>query len=151
MFLLVFTTDRVLVTEDEVKLRQPIISMDTSKIICSLYLRAGACKIRTEHDHPWRLVVEVISAGLETILEQFHISTTTVSTLLVFDFILNDQWLFAEVNSFGEVGRDGVVSSFVLSHETLVTLDDSSGWVLDLPFTDIAEGLAANRSLLGGF
>lgn len=151
MFLLVFTTDRVLVTEDEVKLRQPIISMDTSKIICSLYLRAGACKIRTEHDHPWRLVIEVISAGLETILEQFHISTTTVSTLLVFDFILNDQWLFAKVNSFGEVGRDGVVSSFVLSHETLVTLDDSSGWVLDLPFTDIAEGLAANRSLLGGF
>lgn len=151
MFLLVFTTDRVLVTEDEVKLRQPIISMDTSKIICSLYLRAGACKIRTEHDHPWRLVVEVISAGLETILEQFHISTTTVSTLLVFDFILNDQWLFAEVNSFGEVGRDGVVSSFVLSHETLVTLDDSSRWVLDLPFTDITEGLAANRSLLGGF
>lgn len=151
MFLLVFTTDRVLVTEDEVKLRQPIISMDTSKIMYSLYLRAGACKIRTEHDHPWRLVIEVISAGLETILEQFHISTTTVSTLLVLDFILNDQWLFAEVNSFGEVGRDGVVSSFVLSHETLVTLDDSSRWVLDLPFTDITEGLAANRSLLGGF
>ena len=119
--------------------------------MCAVYLCAGACKVGTEHNHPWRLVIEVVSTGLETIFKKLDISTTTVATLLVLDFILNDQRFFTEVNSLGEIGRNGVVSSFVLRHETLTAFDNSNGRFLDCPFADVTEGLAANWSLLSSF
>ena len=39
------------------------------KVVRTIYFGAGAGEIRTEHDHPWRVVIEVFSAGLETILK----------------------------------------------------------------------------------
>ena len=44
-----------------------------------------------------------------------------------------------------------MVSRLGLSYETLVAFDNDSGRFLNLPFTDVAEGLAPNRSLLSGF
>ena len=42
-----------------------------------------------------------------------------------------------------------MVCSSSLCHETLVAFNENVEGILDLPFSDVAEGLTANRSLLG--
>jgi hypothetical protein len=86
---------------------------------------------------------------LETIFEKFDIATTAVTTLLVFDFILNNQRFILEVNSFGEGSRDGMVGSFAFRNEALITLDNGNGWILYFPFSDVAEGFATYGCFLG--
>lgn len=109
-----------------------------------LYLRAGAGEIRTEHDHPWCMIVEIFSAGLETIFKQFDVSTTAITTLLVLDFILDNERFVFEVDWSKERGRDSMMSSLILRHEAQVALDNRSCWLFDLPFTDVTESLGPN-------
>jgi len=42
-----------------------------------------------------------------------------------------------------------MVGGFAFSDESLVALNDRDRWVLDLPFANITESLAANGGLLG--
>jgi hypothetical protein len=58
--------------------------------------------------------------------------------------------LFLEVNGIEERSRDSMVSSLALGHETEVVLDNRDERVLDFPFADVTEGLAADGGLLGG-
>lgn len=112
------------------------------------YLGARAGKIRTEHDDPGRGVRELLAASLETVLEEFEVSTTTVAALLVLDLVLNNQRLLLEVDRFLEGCRDSVMGGLALGYETLVALNEGAGRVLDRPFADIAERLAAYGGLL---
>jgi hypothetical protein len=41
-----------------------------------------------------------------------------------------------------------MVSRLVLSHEAFIALDDRVYWLFDGPFSDVAEGFTADRSLL---
>lgn len=113
------------------------------------YLETRAGEIRTEHDYPWRVVVEVGAAALEAIFEEFDVTTTTVAACLVFDFVLNNKGFVLEVNGLREGSGDSVVGGFVLGNKAQVTLDGTDEGLLDLPFADIAEGLATNGTLLG--
>lgn len=88
---------------------------------------------------------------METIFKEFDITTTAVTALLVLDFILNNQRFVLEIDGVGERSRDGVMGSLALSHETFVALNDGDGRVLDLPFANVTECLAANGGLLSGF
>lgn len=117
----------------------------------ALYLRARASEIRTEHYNPWCLVVKVFSAALEAVFQKLNISTTAITSLLVFDFVLNDQRFILEVDCLRERRRDGMVSSLILRNKTQVAFDDRRCWLFNRPFADVAEGLAANGSLLGSF
>ena len=113
------------------------------------HLRAGASHVWAKHDGPGSLVVELLAAGLETILEEFDVATTAVAALLVLDLVLDDKRLFREVDGLREWGRDGVVRGLRLRDEAEVALDDRHQGLLYLPFTDIAESLAADGGLLG--
>ena len=113
-------------------------------------LCARASEVRTEHDDPGSLVRELLSTSLEAVLEQFEVSTTTVATLLIFDFILNDEWLVRNVDGLVEGGRYGVVRRDALCDETMIALDDKGGSFFDRPFTNVGESFTANRSLLSG-
>jgi hypothetical protein len=86
---------------------------------------------------------------LETILKKFDIAATAVTTLLVLDFILNNQAFVLEVDRFGKGSRDGMVGSFAFCNEALVTLNNGNGWILYFPFSDVAEGFATYGCLLG--
>jgi hypothetical protein len=94
-------------------------------------LCAWASEVRTEHDNPGSLVRKFLSTGLEAILEQFQVSTAAVATLLVFNLILNDEWLARNVNGLLEGGRNGVVRRNALCNETKVALDNRRGSFLD--------------------
>ena len=112
-------------------------------------LGARTCKVWTEHDDPWCGVGELLAAGLETILKELDVATTAVAALLVLDLVLDDKRLFREVDGLLEGGRDGVVRGLRLRDEAEVALDDGHRGLLYLPFTDIAESLAADGGLLG--
>ena len=86
---------------------------------------------------------------MKTIFKKFDIATTAVTTLLVFDFILNNQGFVLEVDSLGKRSRDGVVGSFAFCNEALITLDKGNGRILYFPFSDVAEGFATYGCLLG--
>ena len=113
-------------------------------------LCARASEVRAEHDDPGSVVRELLSTSLEAILEQFKVSTTAVATLLVFDFILNDERLVRDVDGLVEGGRYGVVRRDTLCHETTIALDDRGGSFFDRPFANVGESFTANRSLLSG-
>lgn len=149
MLLLVLTRDRVFVTEDEVHLEKASLEHYSHQQANS-NLGSRASQIRTEHDHPWRLVVELLATRLETIFQELHVTTAAVAALLVLDLVLDDERLFREVDGLGERRRDSMVSGLALGYETLVALDDDGRGFLDLPFADITERLGANGSLLGG-
>lgn len=123
----------------------------TAKRVRVMHLGSGARQVRTEHDSPWGLVRELLARSLEAVLKKLDVSTAAVSALLVLDLVLNDERLFAEVDGVLERCRDGVVGSLGLGNQALVTLNQRLEGILDLPLTDIAEGLAADRSLLCGF
>ena len=86
---------------------------------------------------------------METIFKKFDIAATAVTTLLVFDFILNNKGLVLEVDSFRKGSRDGMVGSFALGNEAFITLNNGNGWLFYFPFSDVAEGFAAYGCLLG--
>ena len=94
-------------------------------------LCAWASEVRTEHDDPGCLVRKFLSTSLETVLEQFEVSTAAVATLLVFNLILNDEWLVRNVDGLVEGGRNGVVRCNALCNETKVALDNRRGSFLD--------------------
>jgi len=91
------------------------------------------------------MIVEIFSAGLETIFKQFDVSTTAIAALLVLNFILDNERFVFEANWSRERSRDGMMSSLVLRHEAQVALDNRSCWLFDLPFTDVTESLSPNR------
>lgn len=95
------------------------------------------------------MVREFLSAGLEAVFKELHVSTTAVAALLVLDFILDHKGLRLEVDGLGKGRGDGVVGCLALRDETLVTFDDGNGGVFDLPFADVAEGFTADGCLLG--
>jgi hypothetical protein len=109
-----------------------------------------ASEVRTEHDDPGSIVRELLSTGLETILEQFEVSTTAIATLLVFYLILNDERLVRNVDGLVEGGRYGVVRRDTLCDETMIALNDSGGRFFDRPFANVGESFTANRGLLSG-
>ena len=86
---------------------------------------------------------------METIFEEFDITTTAVTAFLVLDLVLDNQRLVLEVNGLSEGSRDSVVGGFAFSNKSLVAFNDRDRWVLDLPFANVAECLAANGGLLG--
>jgi hypothetical protein len=57
------------------------------------------------------------------VTEQLHVGTAALETFLKLDLVLNDQSLALVVDLGGEFGRDGVVSSWVLEHQTLIAGD----------------------------
>ena len=62
---------------------------------------------------------------------------------------MDNKGLITEANGGGKGCGDGVVGSFALRHEALFAFNDGNGGLLDLPLTDIAEGLFAVGGLLG--
>jgi hypothetical protein len=114
------------------------------------HLGSGASKIRTKHDDPRSLIREFPGARLETVFKKLDVTTTTVATLLILDFVLNDQRFVLEVQGSFQWSRDGVMGSLALGDQTRVALDDWGGGFLDLPLTDIAKCLSTDGGLLGG-
>jgi hypothetical protein len=86
---------------------------------------------------------------LETIFKKFDITTTAVTTLLVFDFILNNQGFALKVDRFRKGSRDGMVGSFAFRNEALITINNGNGGILYFPFSDVTEGFATYGCLLG--
>ena len=142
---------RVLVTEDEVNLEQH--SAQTNRKPLNPHLVPGASQIRAKHDHPRCRVRKLLAAGLESILEQLDIPTTTVPALLVLHLVLHHEGLVLEVHRGRKGGRDGVVGGLGLGDERLLASDERRLGVLDLPFADVRKGLTADGGLfrrLGG-
>ena len=115
------------------------------------HLCTRASHVRTKHDRPRSLVIELLAGGLETVLEELNVATTAVAALLVLDLVLNDERLVVELDRLSEGSGDGMVGSLVLGDESLVTLDRGLEGILYLPLANIAEGLCADWSLLGRF
>jgi hypothetical protein len=132
MLLFILASNGVLVAEDEV----------------DFGTRAG--KVGTEHDNPGRLVVELLARGLEAILKELDVTATAVATLLVLDLVLNDERLSREADRRGERCGDSVMGGLGLGNKTLIALNNSRVGILDRPLADVREGLATDRSLLGG-
>lgn len=150
MLLLKLATYWVLVAEDEVDLATQVKRIFyLNNISRHTHLRARTGQVGAKHDCPWCLVRELLSGGLETILEKLDVATTTVAALLVRDLVLHDKGLVREVDGALEGSRDGVVRSLGLGNKTLVALDEDILCILDLPLADVAEGLAADWGLLG--
>ena len=103
----------VLVTEDEVDLGSQSCSQvnvcPRTHVLSDTYLGTRTCQVRTEHDCPRCLVRELLARCLESILKELHVSTTTVTALLVLNLVLYDEGLVAEVNSVFERCRDSMV------------------------------------------
>lgn len=87
---------------------------------------------------------------MKTILKELKVTATAVAAFLVLDLILNNQGLFAEVNCLAERCRDSMMGSLGLGYEALVSFNDGSFRVLNLPFADVAECFTADGGLLGG-
>src|ERR1700722_3451436 len=115
------------------------------------HLGSGTGEIRAEHDNPWCVIREFLSASLEAIFEEFEVTAAAHTTFLILDLILNDQSLCLKVNWRRKRSRDCMVSCFVLCYQAFSALDDGCYWFLDCPFTDVAEGFLADRCLFGGF
>lgn len=104
MLLFVLASNGILVTEDKVELREVWIDKysNAGEMGGHSYLRAGACEIRTEHDNPRSLIIKVFAATLKPIFKKLDVSTAAVASLLVFDFVLNDQRFILKVNWLGK-------------------------------------------------
>ena len=124
VLLLKLTRDGVLVAEDEVDLEDAWQCQNTHcrhktltgmlratrarvrsmQILArpSTHLGARASQVRTKHDGPWRLVIELLSSGLETVFEELDVATTAVAALLVFDLVLDDERLVGEFDGLLE-------------------------------------------------
>jgi hypothetical protein len=113
-------------------------------------LCARTSEVRTEHDDPGSIVRELLSTSLEAILEQFEVSATAIATFLVFDLILNDEWLVRNVDGLVEGGRYSVMRRDALCDKTEIALNDRGGSFFDCPFANVGESFTANRSLLSG-
>jgi hypothetical protein len=111
-------------------------------------LGTRARKVRTEHDNPRGGIRELLSTGLEAILKELKVTTSTIAALLVLDFILYNERFITERDRLCEGCRDSVVSSLAFCHQTTVTVNDRDRRLLDLPFADVAKGFTADRSLL---
>jgi hypothetical protein len=88
VLLLEFTSDWVLMVEDEVQLhhRKHCQNEMTSEQRM-FYLSARASVVRSEHHNPRGGIREFLPTGLEAILKKFDVTTITVPTLLVLDLI----------------------------------------------------------------
>ena len=115
----------------------------------STHLGARAGLVGAKHDRPWGLVIELLAGGLETVLKELDVSTTTVAALLVLHLVLDDERLVGELDRLLKRRGDGGVSSLGLGDEALVTRDDGSEGFLVLPLANVAERLGADGSLLG--
>lgn len=135
MFLFVLAGLRAFMTEDEMELgkgkRHSKKSVVASRQERETNLCARASEVRTEHDDPGSVVRELLSTSLEAILEKFEVSATAVATFLVFDLILNDEWLARNVDGLVEGGRYGVMGRDTLRDETEIALNDRGGSFFD--------------------
>ena len=120
MLLLVFARLRVLVAEDE---------MD---------LVSAAALVWAKHDDVRRGIGELVGLESRIVLQQLHVGTTALEESLEFDLILHHERLALVVDGLGEFGRNGVMSGFVLEHETLVAGHSfENGWLFDVPGSDV--------------
>jgi hypothetical protein len=149
VFLFVFASNWVFVTEDEVNLTSGQLRSRGDP--AGAYLGTRTREVRTKHNDPRCRVRELLATGLETIFKKLEVTTTTIATLLVFDFILNDKVLVLEVNGVREGGGDSVMGRLGLCNQTLVAFNDDCVWVFNLPLPYVAKSLAANRCLFGSF
>lgn len=135
MFLFVLAGLRAFMTEDEMELgkgkRHSKKSVVVSRQERETDLCARASEVRAEHDDPGSVVRELLSTSLEAILEKFEVSATAVATFLVFDLILNDEWLARNVDGLVEGGRYGVMRRDTLCDETEIALNDRGGGFFD--------------------
>lgn len=151
MLLLVLAGDGVLMAEDEVQLQMDQINNFSlrSRRAGNTHFGTWAGEIRTKHDHPRCVVTEFLAARLEAVFEQLEVATTAITTLLVFDLILDYQGLVGKANSLCERGRNAVVGGFGFRDETLLASEGRiRRWFLDLPLADVCECLAADGGLL---
>ena len=84
------------------------------------HLGTWAGEIGAKHDHPRCLVAELLAARLEAVFKQLEVATTAITTLLVFDLILDYEGLDGEVNGLWKGGRNAVVGGFGLRDETFL-------------------------------
>ena len=150
MFLLDFVGYWVPVTEDKMDLRREMrLRVEiNSKSPC---LRTRASKIWAKHDHPWCFIFKLLAAVLEAVLQKFQITTAAVSTLLILDLVLDDEYLFLEINRGGEWGRDRMMGGLGFSNETSIALDGLDLILFDFPFADVTKGFTAHGGLLRCF
>lgn len=149
MFLLEYTSLGVLVTEDEVNLEEMKCEYWPEKVTRRFHLGSRTRQIRTEHDDPWRSVGELLSTRLETILQKLEVTTTAITTLLVFDLVLDHERFLLKVYRLGERCRDCMVSSLAFCNQADVTLNDLNQRFFNFPFTDITKCFAADWGLFG--
>jgi hypothetical protein len=144
-----FTSLWALVSEDEVNLRQDV-QFAKREMQPHEYTNLGTrtSKIRTKHDNPRGSIREFLSAGLEAILEEFDIATSTVAALLVLNLILHNKRLVGERDGLGKGRRDGVVGCLALGHQTTLAFNDRDGRLLNFPLADVAESFTPNGGLL---
>jgi hypothetical protein len=129
MLLLVLASDGVLVAEDEMQLRVDEINNFKlrSRKAGNTHFGTWAGEIRAKHDHPRCVVAELLAARLEAVFEQLEVATTAITTLLVFDLILDYEGLFRKVNRLWESGGNAVVGGFGLRDETLLASEGRVG------------------------
>jgi len=117
--------------------------------LCSTYLVGGTAFVGTKHDDIWRGIGELVRGQGLVVSEQLHVGTTALETFLELDLILDDKILALVVDGFSELGRDGVVSSWVLHHKTLVASNARVyGGLLYRPLADVGPVLIRLRVLL---
>src|SRR5260221_6148551 len=146
MLLFPFLGDWRLVTEDEVNLGcKAQWATAIASLTCRTNLGARASQVGAKHNNPRGLVIVVLTLSLEAILEQLHVSNTTVTALLELHLILHNERLTLRVEHTLERYRDGMVSSLRFSDQTLVTFDDRVlRRLLNGPLADETEGFTAN-------
>jgi len=122
MLLLIFAGFGVLMAEDKVQLQMDQVNNSNlwSRKAGKTHLGAWAGEIGAEHDHPWCVVAELFAARLEAVFKQLEVATTAITTLLVFDLVLDYEGLLGKVNRLWERGRNAVVGSFGFRDETLL-------------------------------
>jgi hypothetical protein len=113
-----------------------------------LHLSARTSVVRSEHHNPRSGVRKFLATGLEAIFKEFDVTTTAVTALLVLDLVLNDEGFIFEVHGGGKRCRDSMVGSLGLGNEAFFALNKGCLGLLNLPLTDVREGLATDWGLL---
>jgi len=114
----------------------------------TVYLCTRTGQIRAEHDNPGSSIRELLATCLESVLKEFEVASTTVTPLLILDFVLNNEGFRFEIYGCRERSRDGMMGGLAFGNETLVTIYERDGGFLYFPFADVTEGFATDGCLL---
>jgi hypothetical protein len=114
----------------------------------TMYLGTRTGQIRAEHDSPRGSIREFLATCLEPVLKEFEVASTTITPLLILDFVLNNEGFRFEVYGCRESSGDGMMCSLAFGNETLVAVYERDRGFLYLPFADVTEGFATDGCLL---